>query len=109
MLSPWISRALIAGGFGIGESSSNIRDIAAVVPHDDAREFPQLTHDQDIESSINVIKRKPASSSRSEIEPVIDTLTPFLHVDLTSAVRAAESGLRVVDSDSDNVELLKRV
>lgn len=108
MLSPWISRALVAGGFGIGESSSNIRDIAAVVPHDDAREFPELT--QDIESNVNVVKRKPVSSSGSEIGPVIKTLTPtpFFHVDLTSAVRAAEGGQRVADSDSDNVELLKR-
>jgi len=96
VLSPWIRRALVAGGFGTGEASSHICDIAAVVPHDGkdySHQIPYLR--QDIESSVVTTKRT------SESEPIIETTTPFFHVDLVSAVNAAESGV----DESDSVDL----
>jgi len=104
VLSPWIRRALIAAGFGVGESFSKIRDIATVVPHgDDAREL-SYPH-EDLESA----NQKRKQSRTSETGPVIETVTPFFHVDLVSAVNAAESaiGAHVTDSDSDQ-EILKQ-
>jgi sodium-independent sulfate anion transporter 11 len=102
VLSPWIRRALVAGGFGTGEPSSNIPDIAAVTPHgEDSRELPYVH--QDIESSVITTKRDQTRTPEGG-EPVIATITPFFHVDLVSAVKAAESG---ADSDSIDFEKLK--
>jgi sodium-independent sulfate anion transporter 11 len=107
VLSPWIRRALVAGGFGIGQSSSKIYDIAAVVPHQDAREL-SYSSSQDIEARIT---KRTSDSSRTTpaSEPVIETITPFFHVDLISAVNAAESGVVVADSTFDKVDVLKQV
>lgn len=113
MLSPWIRRALIAGGFGIGESSSSILDVAAVASR--GEDVPELHYSrQDLESNVQVEKRKSGQSSRiaDNSEPVIERATPFFHVDLVAAVRAAETGLRAeedFDRDSDDVEVLKSV
>lgn len=105
VLSPWIRRALVAGGFGFGESSSSIRDIAAIIPHEDAREVPYPP--RDIES-ISVSRRKSDSAHSADDEPVIETITPFFHVDLVSAVRAAEDGVRHVP-DSEPEEVFKQI
>jgi len=108
ILSPWIRRALIAGGFGVGTSLSKVPyEIAAVVPYRDGlgdgpigefgREGPERSDDiekgngglQKSEESIN----SGETRDESGFEPVLALETPFFHLDLESAVRAAESGL----------------
>jgi len=97
ILSPWIRRALIAGGFGTGITSSKTREIAAVVPNrEDHSEIPSYDHD-DVESANDLKKRRSGSESldpeKAAYAPLISSDTPFFHVDLAGAVRAAESGL----------------
>ncbi|EAU88189.2 high affinity sulfate permease [Coprinopsis cinerea okayama7 len=99
ILSPWIHRALVAGGFGIGNSHSSIPfDLAAVVPYRDGTSFDEVTKGppSDIESGGDT--KEPASPKESEsvLEPVVPTNTPFFHIDLASAVKAAESGVERV-------------
>jgi len=97
ILSPWIRRALTAGGFGLGISASRVPpDLAAVVPYRDGRsnfaeQDVELT--DDVESG-DVKKINTRSSEQiSEFEPIIADDTPFFHIDLVSAVQAAESGI----------------
>lgn len=93
ILSPWIRRALVAGGFGIGVSSSRATpDFAAVVPHD-GRSFKETEIDRDDDLESGDIK-KDSDISASEFEPVVPVDTPFFHIDLAAAVHAAESGVR---------------
>ncbi|KAF5391310.1 hypothetical protein D9757_002089 [Collybiopsis confluens] len=108
ILSSWIRRALIAGGFGVGASSSKLTyEIAAVVPYRDGlgdgpighlnRNSPQES--DDIEKGIGGLQQGKESINsgktrdESGFEPVLPLETPFFHLDLESAVRAAESGL----------------
>ncbi|KAF7338482.1 Sulfate permease [Mycena venus] len=101
LLSPWIRRALVAGGFGTGETSSRVpRDFAQVVPyrelHDSnpAAELHRLERDSDVEAGdkISKVPESPDPSSLEGYAPVVETDTPFFHLDLAAAVRAAESG-----------------
>ncbi|KAJ3726270.1 sulfate transporter family-domain-containing protein [Lentinula raphanica] len=108
ILSPWIRRALVAGGFGVGTLSSRVpREIAAVVPYRDGlsdRELSDLRQNI-IREQVDDIERNMSSSAQGkesirsfEIEgtgyaPLLPQDTPFFHLDLASAVRAAESGL----------------
>ncbi|KAF9562173.1 sulfate permease [Agrocybe pediades] len=100
VLSPWIRRALVAGGFGIGISASKVHDLAAVVPYrDGAAELGQPGKEDDVEST-DLKKRHSSAGSSSLPESTPDGLappisrdTPFFHIDLAAAVRAAESGL----------------
>ncbi|KAG6920007.1 hypothetical protein DXG01_013356 [Tephrocybe rancida] len=98
ILSPWIRRALTAGGFGLGISSSRIpADLAAVVPYRDGTSLN--TRDIDLEHDLETGDTKKAnngsesSHSDPDCEPIIAEDTPFFHIDLLSAVRAAESGV----------------
>ncbi|ORY91614.1 putative sulfate permease [Leucosporidium creatinivorum] len=109
ILSPWIKRALLAGGFGrAGEFTHNDRplEIAAVVPSNtDAigsdpyfqRRFPaspppgkaqSFEKDLDIEGGS---QERPESLSKGYDEegPVVSPLTVRFHLDLQSAVNAA--------------------
>jgi hypothetical protein len=45
ILSPWIKRALVAGGFGTGNPSHRVVEVASVVPVTDA--FPADSHDEE--------------------------------------------------------------
>lgn len=91
ILSPWIRRALVAGGFGIGLSSTRATpDFAAVVPHE-GRSFKETDSRDDLESGDI---KKDSDVVASEFEPVVPVDTPFFHIDLTAAVRAAESGVK---------------
>ncbi|KAJ7632387.1 sulfate permease [Roridomyces roridus] len=97
ILSPWIRRALVAGGFGVGVSSSRApREIARVVPY---RELDGESSDDrfepvDVESNgESKLPESPNPSQKNEHAPIISTDTPFFHFDLVAAVRAAESGL----------------
>ncbi|KAE9396190.1 sulfate permease [Gymnopus androsaceus JB14] len=107
ILSPWIRRALVAGGFGVGTPSSTApREIAAVVPYRDGlRDRPlsylrQHTREEpdDIEKGLTPAKGKDSINSVdvqevSEYTSPLPLDTPFFHIDLQSAVCAAESGL----------------
>ncbi|KAF8212470.1 sulfate permease [Mycena galopus ATCC 62051] len=99
LLSPWVRRALIAGGFGTGTPSSQLPlEIAKVVPYRELRDAELLQLGRERESDLEVgdnILKVPTSPDPSAVEgyaPVIETDTPFFHVDLAAAVRAAESG-----------------
>jgi len=101
VLSPWIRRALIAGGFGIGTSTITVpHEIAPVVPyrggnqdnfmsnddyHPDDPETQGGKHDKLSQISSAVDHSNPNSNM---LLYAVDT--PFIHFDLTSAVRAAE-------------------
>ncbi|KAF9256122.1 sulfate permease [Marasmius fiardii PR-910] len=90
ILSPWIRRALIAGGFGLVGSSSVAahREIAAVVPYrDDGKMRTDL-------SDVSESDRKISPHSDDlHFGPILPSDTGFFHLDLASAVDAAESGL----------------
>lgn len=93
----------MAGGFGIGHSHSKApRDLASIVPYRDGTSFEDDVNDQrtssDLESGDK--KQSPSSSETrdTDLEPLVATDTPFFHVDLSAAVRAAESGVeRIAD------------
>jgi sodium-independent sulfate anion transporter 11 len=98
ILSPWIRRALIAGGFGTGMSASKIREVAAVVPYQHDASRIQGYLQGDVESGNDLKKRRSGSESTTEKDeceygPIVSPETPFFHIDLASAVRAAESGV----------------
>ncbi|KAF7304701.1 Sulfate permease [Mycena kentingensis (nom. inval.)] len=87
ILSPWIRRALIAGGFGTGIPSSGLpREIAQVVPFRDAREsrdFPALSESSsDLESGD--AKARPVLDGYAS---VLEDETPFFHLDLPAAMK----------------------
>ncbi|CAK5266002.1 unnamed protein product [Mycena citricolor] len=89
ILSPWIRRALIAGGFGMGQPSANAhREIARVVPGPERDNGHDLATG-DLESQPN----DKSGFSPEGFAPVIESETPFFHIDLAAAVCAAESGL----------------
>ena len=78
----------MAGGFGIGIPNSGVNpDLASVGPYDESRLSSQHSKD-DLEATKDVEKRQ---SGTVELEPVVPLDTPFFHLDLAAAVRAAES------------------
>ncbi|OCH95306.1 sulfate permease [Obba rivulosa] len=95
ILSPWVRRALLAGGFGTGVPSSQIPpEIAAVVPYRGGQivSNTEPEHHSDVEAPV-------PSKSESDYDavqnaPIELENTPFFHLDIVSAVRAAESVLR---------------
>lgn len=95
ILSPWIRRALVAGGFGFGVPASHVpRDLAAVVPYrGGARDIYSssvaLHHSEDLEVADG---KQSTTPQADEYQPVVQEDTPFFHLDLQSAVRAAEGG-----------------
>ncbi|KAJ3890317.1 sulfate transporter family-domain-containing protein [Lentinula edodes] len=109
ILSPWIRRALVAGGFGLGSPSSRApHEIAAVVPYRDGlgdRQLSDLRQNvreqaDDIEAGLSTSAQGKESINSFEIgttgyAPILPLDTPFFHLDLESAVRAAESGLEL--------------
>ncbi len=111
ILSPWIRRALIAGGFGTGVPSAQLPlEIAPIVPfryQEQSRE--QSDHKTgDIESSLK--RRSDKSSPTSSVVHASDEAevnewaafmyvrTPFFHFDLPSAVKAAEQSNSIAAS-----------
>jgi sodium-independent sulfate anion transporter 11 len=94
-LSPWSRRALVAGGFGYGASCSKCpREIAPIIPSFDS-ETEKEHYTGDIETGdvkVQVRDEEEAAELRNW-EPLLPQETPFFHLDLQSAIRAAESGL----------------
>ncbi|KAG6884504.1 hypothetical protein C0993_010527 [Termitomyces sp. T159_Od127] len=104
ILSPWIRRALIAGGFGLGVSS-RVPDLVPVVPY--GEDTPNFISTQDANSSCDlesgsVKKSHHESQLYPGSEPIISEDTPFFHIDLVSAVRAAEDGIEIGRSISSD-------
>ncbi|KAG1832698.1 sulfate transporter family-domain-containing protein [Suillus variegatus] len=93
ILSPWIRRALVAAGFGIGTPAVELsNETASVVPHRGGRREKLL----DDASSVGVEDIEAHSESlppTSGTVPIVPVETPFFHFDLISAVRAAEAGV----------------
>ncbi|TFK84323.1 sulfate permease [Polyporus arcularius HHB13444] len=113
ILSPWIRRALIAGGFGTGKATTHMHEEIAPVTryHDQYIADPQHCEHEETpgrEDDTEAAKgpaHVQAISARSSTEVTVQSQTselsalmvlpetPFFHLDLTSAVRAAERGL----------------
>jgi solute carrier family 26 (sodium-independent sulfate anion transporter), member 11 len=111
ILSPWIKRALVAGGFGIGNPTHRVIEVASVVPvtgiespnhhgdEDFARRRQKTLGVKPLDSPDFDIERLPdrpknpatgKPSEDSEVLPVVETNYPFFHLDLDDAVRSAE-------------------
>lgn len=98
ILSPWVRRALIAGGFGTGVPASNApTEIAPVVPYRGGQLQTSPNKSSDVESPED---RTSKDSGVEEYEPIEPEVTPFFHFDIVSAVRAAEVGLSRRESTS---------
>ncbi|KAK7693191.1 hypothetical protein QCA50_002757 [Cerrena zonata] len=114
ILSPWIRRALVAGGFGIGTPRVDIpKEIAAVVPYRGIN-FSGASPEKPDDIEEQQIAQTPSNASSSSVATAPITLedTPFIHLDLVQAVRAAEkSALRSSDqisvSESESGSVLK--
>ncbi|KEP54943.1 sulfate permease [Rhizoctonia solani 123E] len=100
ILSPWIRRALVAGGFGMEEHGRVIpHEIAPVVPPPQG-EYTGPNEEYAITTTISktpggdyrdLEDLKSTSSSVTEFEAaIVSRSTPYFHLDLNSAVRAAE-------------------
>jgi len=110
ILSPWIRRALIAGGFGIGQPArGGPVEIAPVVPPSagggwgPGDEFPARQGqprevieetDGDVEKNLKTVESGNSSQTSFEA-PILSNLTPFFHFDVSTAVRAAEQSVVV--------------
>ncbi|KAI0049988.1 sulfate permease [Auriscalpium vulgare] len=98
ILSPWIRRALVAGGFGLGRTASTLhRELAALDPYAAAAApGPDVPNPTDVEAKappeVPVHQGSYGANAGAEAG-VIQADTPFFHLDLPSAVAAAESGL----------------
>lgn len=94
---------MIAGGFGIGTSATLApTDLAPVVPYRDGRSVGDLdtsTPTADVEGGGNFLKKSSSNHiGYVEYSQAVDVETPFFHLDLQAAVKAAEGGLhRVVN------------
>lgn len=112
ILSPWIRRALVAGGFGYDHriQSPRLHDVATIVSSDDSQ--PRSPNPKDVEAgdSKDISAYDPAdgaygaygSVQRGEASAVpIDT--PYFHLDLAEAVAAAEAGLLKLTSSTSEV------
>ncbi|KAI0303406.1 sulfate permease [Multifurca ochricompacta] len=97
ILSPWIRRSLIAGGFGYDrriQSPHRLHDVAAIASDGNLQsDKPTAT---DIETG-GWEEPSLTGSSYGEIHhgeaSVVQVDTPFFHLDLAEAVAAAEIGL----------------
>ncbi|GAA5855608.1 hypothetical protein JCM8547_001614 [Rhodosporidiobolus lusitaniae] len=105
ILSPWIKRALLAGGFGRDHDESSPVEVAAVVPQESNADPTYLPRPPlNTQTSANDIKEaevdlESGSSNRESLEKlpyadsyagsIIEGSFPYFHLDLPSAVEAA--------------------
>lgn len=98
ILSPWIKRALIAGGFGFGAANSGSSSYSEYR----ARFNPLADHEGGVPYSYvgesipgQADQARAAAGNQGHLDPSTldeELQTPFFHVDLTEAVRYAEEG-----------------
>ncbi|KAL1947588.1 hypothetical protein VTO73DRAFT_13312 [Trametes versicolor] len=111
ILSPWIRRALVAGGFGGGTLTTRMHEEIAPVTryHDQYIADPEHigpskgSHERedDLEAPPNIAQISVRSSSEGTVRsvpgdaaaPMMLPSTPFFHLDVATAVRAAEGGV----------------
>lgn len=97
ILSPWIRRALVAGGFGMATSDRLVpAEVAPVFTHHLSSTkgvFDNFTTNSDTEANYSHKEINEAASAEERVEPVLSAETPFFHFDLDSAVRCAEQAL----------------
>lgn len=113
-LSPWIRRALIAGGFGCGQPAHPLAKELAPLSglHDDANAL--IEYGVISRSETGSVEKKRADDEEAQVRQVevmvdepgtlspvpslsgvdglgslVSVKTPFIHFDLTAAVRAA--------------------
>ncbi|KAK4705285.1 solute carrier family 26 (sodium-independent sulfate anion transporter), member 11, partial [Phenoliferia sp. Uapishka_3] len=103
LLSPWIKRALLAGGFGAGPHGDRPVEIApvvigentpspAVARHFQRRFAPSAPGSADVSIISDLEAGSPDSLDVKEQEgPVVSSLLSTFHLDITSAVAAAVS------------------
>ncbi|CDZ97673.1 Sulfate/bicarbonate/oxalate exchanger SAT-1 and related transporters (SLC26 family) [Phaffia rhodozyma] len=112
IVSPWVQRALVAGGFGIGTQTGPApAHVATVVPQfsdnlrsvqDDpegqitlARNTTVTGHQRRREEYAEEKLKAESLDGQSEVfEPLISSKTPYFHFDLEEAVRAATADAR---------------
>lgn len=112
ILSPWIKRALVAGGFGSGTPSHRVVEVASVVPISSvedpyiATEASEKTESENrgvgetvgpedsemaqTDISTRIQTRQVGPSQERNVMPIVATNYPFFHLDLDDAVRSAE-------------------
>ncbi|KAH0830499.1 sulfate permease [Lanmaoa asiatica] len=95
ILSPWIQRALIAGGFGIGTPTELPSEIAPVVTYRDGyrgTDAESKTPQADVEAH-ETFQPPLSHEGRGPLNdmPLLTEATPFFHIDLVAALRAVEA------------------
>ncbi|EJD05905.1 high affinity sulfate permease [Fomitiporia mediterranea MF3/22] len=121
VLSRWIRRGLVAGGFGIGRPSAILpSEVAPVVSFDNLprNDVDDLRTDDVEKVSRRRVSKSSAGGTSSPNEDfgqpgsLVFAETPFFHFDLPSAVKAAELGARAntesVRSSEDAASASKR-
>jgi solute carrier family 26 (sodium-independent sulfate anion transporter), member 11 len=97
ILSPWIRRALVAGGFGFDHRIQSTRphDVAAIVSYDDSQPHSPILKDVEAGDSVQEVSlHDPAYGGVQRGEaPAVQIDTPYFHLDLAEAVAAAEASL----------------
>ena len=95
ILSPWIRRSLVAGGFGYERSPQptiRAHDVATVVSNDASQAVSSPT-DVEVGETKEVPLPDPSYGTVHDGEaPVVQVDTPYFHLDLAEAVAAAEAG-----------------
>jgi solute carrier family 26 (sodium-independent sulfate anion transporter), member 11 len=97
ILSPWIRRSLVAGGFGYDHRSgpdSRRHDVAAVPPSYDGLHIGPSSTDIEARETKEVQFPDTSYGTIDQGEAsAVQVDTPFFHLDLAEAVAAAEVGL----------------
>ncbi|KAF8559502.1 sulfate permease [Imleria badia] len=108
ILSPWIQRALIAGGFGIGSPAELPSEIAPVVTYGDVHRAVWKAHLETPRTDVEAPSGSRDGERVSESTRLLTDATPFFHFDLVAALRAVEE-LSTTESLStkevDNVDV----
>jgi sodium-independent sulfate anion transporter 11 len=97
VLSPWIRRSLVAGGFGYDHRTrSDLRrhDVGPIAPSYDALHLGLPSTDIEATESKDIPLTDPSYGAVDQGEAsAVQVDTPFFHLDLAEAVAAAEVGL----------------
>jgi solute carrier family 26 (sodium-independent sulfate anion transporter), member 11 len=96
ILSPWIRRALVAGGFGLASGHRDIAiEVAPVVSQHDSYEKGGDTSPSALKKEGYDLESPDADRTNSDrVEPIVSPDTPYFHFDLTTAVKSAEDVAR---------------